>query len=326
MGKGSQASFSQQAKDSCRRVLEQARGEGHTLKTFLGSHSFLKHIYLAMLHESSEARTCNHACEPANDARTYLGLRAQSAACGSSQIQPIQSRQEGIRLGFFECHVCLIPRRQADEQPGSQAQRTAQECQLAPGSSAELYRLCASSVPPTLRQSCLNKALTTSHNGTFLFLHPPGGIAAKQESSCSKEVDNRFWRVTSVTNTLQYACKAEVEESNKSNENQEESQPWDGVLRRVAHWLVADRLSATVLILGGNRAWKSNSMHDSKNYASAPRDSAQRRWRPCIAQRVCAHAFAVAKFQGNPCKKPLLAAYNNWLRSATLQVMCCCQI
>lgn len=326
MGKGSQVSFSQQAKDPCLRVLEQARGEGHTLKIFLGVHSSLKHIYLAMLHESSEARTCYHACEPANDARAFLGLRAQSAACGSSQIQPIQSRQEGIRLGFFECHVCLIPRKQTDEQPGSQVQRAAQGCQLAPGSSAELYRLCASSAPPTLRQSCLNKALTTSHNGTFLFLHPPGGIAAKQQSSCSNEVDNRFWRVTSVTYPLQYACKAEVEESNKSNENQEESQPWDGVLRRVARWLVADRLSATVLILGGNRAWKSNGMHGSTNYASPSKDKGQRRWRPCIAQRVCAHAFAVARFQGNPCKKQLFAASNNWLRSATLQVTSCSQI
>lgn len=212
--------------------------------------------------------------------------------------------QQNARLGFFECHICLLPRKPIRSPNVAQTRKSGEGSYLTSNNFTEPYRLCSSSGPPCLKGSILRKEFSNEANPTFLVLQPPSSAAIDNASSCTSEVGQRFWRVTSIIDPFGNLSSKHMRTPQFYQvEGRDKREPWDDVVNRVAHWLVVHKLSATILLLGGNRlSKKSLAKHELDSTINCKQES-EYRWRPCVAQRVCVQAFALGRLPNNPCKR-----------------------
>lgn len=249
--------------------------------------------------DSTYNSSCSHWAPSLSNISPATALRP-SCPVGLSQSRG----SEAVRLGFFECHVCLLDKTGDGGAAPPQLCNTKKESSSDPGL---LYHLSASAAPPLLQQDSLKNNSNLNHAGPFLILSPEVNPALERDSHHCSEAALRCWRMTSVIDALTTSSgsKLEFSQNAPSSAEDEYREPWSNVICRVAHWLTAACLSATLLVFGGNRnterktpphCVKENSFFKAKDGA---------RWRPCVAQRACAEVFALSKSKGNTCKMVL---------------------
>lgn len=225
--------------------------------------------------------------------------------CGGGCSLPHCGENRGARLGFFECHVCLLHKNKQDETAVSRICNAVKNSSARTADSAHVYRLSASNTPPALQRNNIGSSGRTCQGGAFLLLLPPESLASQCLPPNFPDSPLRCWRVTSVVDATESCPAAKLGEPQGAQQPREyeEREPWDDVISRIARWLTADRLSATVLVLGGNRGSRASRMFHYVDSTAVARQGVGMLWRPCIAQRACAEVFALSKLKRNSCKQ-----------------------
>lgn len=212
--------------------------------------------------------------------------------------QPNTEDSQVVRLGFFECHVCLLRKHGGCEVDASPSRKQFEPPHGSEADSPRLYRLSVSNVPSSLQRKGLETAMHPSKKGVFLILHPSHPADTKCESEQNSESRLRSWRMTSVIDSED----PRKQQSDMCYPSYDKKEPWDEVISRTARWLIVERLNATILVLGCGRSHK-QALFPTSSQRKEKQESFGVRWRPCVAQRACAEAFALSKLRGNPCEQ-----------------------
>ena len=232
----------------------------------------------------------------------FFGSGAPGPPCNSCRSRSNSQNHDNARLGFFECHICLLPRNGKGQPNTGQKGKSPVGFQLAPTNISGSYRLCCSNASPSLKAPLVEEFFTEK-KPTFLVLHQPSYLTVNNVPSQMPEIGQRFWRVTSIIEPVSSTPARNLcTPAHHQKQDNGRKEPWDDVLYRVAHWLVTDKLNATVLVLGGSRlSQKTLARYPLENTNTSKGDN-ESCWRPCVAQRVCAQVFAVGRLHNNPCK------------------------
>ncbi|OEH76098.1 hypothetical protein cyc_06244 [Cyclospora cayetanensis] len=251
-------------------------------------------------------RTGGERCALPNPVELSSVPTQEHGFCGS--LSPLV-KIKAARRGIFESHVCLLPRNQSAIVPTPQMFELVKQSEPDTNSSSGSYQQCATKTPLTSQRRDLGKSANNGYNETFLVLQPLDSFALQQQRRSSR-VGSWCWRVTSVIESQESHANSKMKESRSDQQHERicSKDPWGDVISRIAQWLTADRLSATVLVLGGSRVSARCQRPHSLSNVNVPRNGGEREWEPCIAQRTCVAVFALAKRQRVPCIVDLLSS------------------
>ncbi|KAL8270819.1 hypothetical protein Esti_005249 [Eimeria stiedai] len=222
------------------------------------------------------------------------GLPAQSAV-SNNYGKPSQAESSGgLRLGFLECHICLLCKDADAHSTVPSAQASKVHCQSKSACSDQVYRLFACKAPCAFIETP-KQCTEVTGNGAFVVLKPPSSGLGDDSLPLPSGVCTRWWRVTSVADSGSPSLATKGKEFARSSASHDRAgEPfWQDVINRVAHWVAVEQLNATVLVLGG----KTTRYRDHEDRAQTKSSPFQ--WMPCVAQRTCAEIFSLFRTRGN---------------------------